>query len=134
MATVAYSTSRSGQHEDLQPFERLAVTLSSSFSSLQYDEVEACVGECGAQLCGRLIDPAATGEGGGTGAPTHEGSTRTCADGGEGSSSAGDAAANHENVESPHMRERRNGSRKWIVEMARAKRGVFALDRPVQPR
>ena len=44
MATVAYSTSRSGQHEDLQPFERLAVTLSSSFSSLQFDEVEACVG------------------------------------------------------------------------------------------
>jgi hypothetical protein len=44
MATVAYSTSRSGPHEDLQPFERLAVTLSSSFSSLQYDEVEACVG------------------------------------------------------------------------------------------
>jgi len=44
MSTVAYSTSRSGPHEDLQPFERLAVTLSTSFSSLQQDEVEASVG------------------------------------------------------------------------------------------
>ena len=44
MATVAFSTSRSGPHEDLHPFERLAVTLSSSFSSLQPDEVEASVG------------------------------------------------------------------------------------------
>jgi transcriptional regulator with GAF, ATPase, and Fis domain len=44
MATVAFSTSRSGSHEDLHPFERLAVTLSSSFSSLQHDEVEASVG------------------------------------------------------------------------------------------
>jgi len=55
MSTVAYSTSRSEQHEDLQPFERLAVTLSSSFSSLQYDEVEACVGsaleEIGTTFC-----------------------------------------------------------------------------------
>ena len=44
MATIAFSTSRSGPDEDLQPFERLAVTLSSSFSSLQPDEVEGSVG------------------------------------------------------------------------------------------
>src|SRR5687768_13822354 len=98
------------------------------------DEVEAGIGECGAQFRGRLIDPAATGEGGGAGTASHEGSTRASAGGGEGRSSAGDAAANHEYVESPHERERRNGSRKWIVEMESAKRGVFALDRPVQPR
>src|SRR5688500_13310851 len=44
MATVAFSTSGCGPHEDLHPFERLAVTLSSSFSSLQHDEVEVSVG------------------------------------------------------------------------------------------
>ena len=44
MLTVASSISRSGPDEDLQPFERLAVALSSSFSSLQPDEVEASVG------------------------------------------------------------------------------------------
>src|SRR5688572_19187004 len=102
--------------------------------ALARGEIEAGIDKCGAQLSGRLIDPAARGESGGAGATSHDGSARAGAGGGEGSSSAGDAAADHENVEGPHVRERRNGSRKWIVEMARAKRGVFALDRPVQPR
>ena len=39
MALVAFSPSRSGAQEDLQPFELLAVRLSSSFNSLQADEV-----------------------------------------------------------------------------------------------
>jgi transcriptional regulator with GAF, ATPase, and Fis domain len=44
MASVAFSAFSSGSQEDLHPFERLAVRLSSSFSSLQPDEVEASVG------------------------------------------------------------------------------------------
>ena len=44
MTTVAYSTVDSGSQADLHPFERLAVTLSSSFSSLQPDEVEDALG------------------------------------------------------------------------------------------
>ena len=40
MPLVAFSPSRPGTPEDLQPFEQLAVRLSSCFSSLQADEVE----------------------------------------------------------------------------------------------
>jgi transcriptional regulator with GAF, ATPase, and Fis domain len=40
MTFVAFSASRSGPQEDLHPFERLAVRLSSSFSALQPDEVQ----------------------------------------------------------------------------------------------
>jgi transcriptional regulator with GAF, ATPase, and Fis domain len=43
MAIIAFSPARSGSQEDLHPFERLAVSLSSSFSSLQADEVEQSV-------------------------------------------------------------------------------------------
>ena len=43
MALVAFSPSRPGPQDDLQPFERLAVRLSSCFSSLQADEVEDVV-------------------------------------------------------------------------------------------
>jgi transcriptional regulator with GAF, ATPase, and Fis domain len=44
MALVAFSTSRPGPHDDLHPFERLAVRLSSRFSSIQADDVDDAVG------------------------------------------------------------------------------------------
>jgi transcriptional regulator with GAF, ATPase, and Fis domain len=43
MALVAFPTSRPGSEEDLHPFERLAVRLSSSFSVLQADDVDTSV-------------------------------------------------------------------------------------------
>jgi transcriptional regulator with GAF, ATPase, and Fis domain len=55
MALMALSPSRSGPQEDLHPCERLAVRLSSSFSALRADEVDACVAsaleEIGTTFC-----------------------------------------------------------------------------------
>ena len=43
MAVVAFSSSRLGSQEELTPFERLAVNLSSSFSTLDPDATDAAV-------------------------------------------------------------------------------------------
>jgi GAF domain-containing protein len=45
MALVAFSPSRSSQQEDLHPYERLALHLSSCFSTIEPDDVEKCVAE-----------------------------------------------------------------------------------------
>jgi transcriptional regulator with GAF, ATPase, and Fis domain len=50
MALVAFSTSISEPQADLHPFERLAVRLSSSFSALGADEVEASVARALAEI------------------------------------------------------------------------------------
>ena len=43
MALVAFSPSRSGPQDDLLPFERLVVRLSSCFSSIRADEIKGAV-------------------------------------------------------------------------------------------
>jgi formate hydrogenlyase transcriptional activator len=45
MALVAFSRNRIASHEELHPFERLAASLSSSFSTLAADEVETAVAQ-----------------------------------------------------------------------------------------
>src|SRR5688572_5631862 len=50
MALVAFSTSISEPQADLHPFERLAVRLSSSFSALGADDVDASVARALAEI------------------------------------------------------------------------------------
>ena len=45
MALVAFSSSCPAAHEDLQPFEQLAVKLSSCFSSLESDDADTCLSQ-----------------------------------------------------------------------------------------
>ena len=45
MALVAFSPSSPAAHEDLQPFEQLAVKLSSCFSSLESDDADASLSQ-----------------------------------------------------------------------------------------
>ena len=45
MALVAFSPSSPTAHEDLQPFEQLAVKLSSCFSSLESNDAETCLSQ-----------------------------------------------------------------------------------------
>ena len=50
MALVAFSPSRSSQHDDLHPFERLALHLSSCFSTIEADDADTCVAEALAEI------------------------------------------------------------------------------------
>src|SRR5689334_4252229 len=54
MAVVAFSSSRLGAHEELLPFERLVVNLSSSFSTVDPDAAEAAVAKAIEEIAGVL--------------------------------------------------------------------------------